>query len=329
MNIRNNNDETVLHFASMSDNFECIDFLFDFFNFSDEMLARNNISPLYYAVKNRNKNTIMKLAKKCDINYTDENGDSYLHLTIKNRDEEISELLINMGININIENKKKETPLITSILYDLSRISILLLRKNCHINQNFQPHILELALSHKRLSVAEELLKRKDIDFKSCALYAASVSQSEILRILFESFDNPIFMYKNTTPLHCAVLSGDINSVFVLLNIGYSVNSVDGQKRTPLHIAASSGYDNIVQILIGERAKINQGDNLNLTPLHHSCMSGQKTTCEVLLSLGANINSQDIFRRTPLYYAKNGNFEDICGILIRKGASQEFADLLQ
>ena len=70
-------------------------------------------SILSYSIKNHNTSVsnLILTSPILDLNYEDKNGNSYLHLAILYKQEEIIKSLIEKGININKKNKEGNTAL--------------------------------------------------------------------------------------------------------------------------------------------------------------------------------------------------------------------------
>lgn len=70
------------------------------------------------------------------------------------------------------------------------------------------------------------------------------------------------------TPLHFAVMGGNIEIVKFLQNNCVEIDSTDGVESTPLMIAASLGFCEIITFLIDHGANVNHQNKSRDTPLH-------------------------------------------------------------
>jgi ankyrin repeat protein len=71
------------------------------------------------------------------------------------------------------------------------------------------------------------------------------------------------------TPLHWAVIAGDLKIVAYLLYKGADIEAREKNGATPLHFAAYSKNLDIVKYLIQQNANINATDYSGWTPLHY------------------------------------------------------------
>lgn len=130
------------------------------------------------------------------------------------------------------------------------------------------------------------------------------------------------------TPLHYAATTGkaDIISA-MLINTSLAVYQMNHNGKTPLHIAAENGHTEAVVILSNKGAAVNKGCRYyDTTPLYYAASSGHVEAVEVLLKAGAWVNLCDKRRETPLHgAAENGHAEAIT-VLLNKGARVDLYD---
>lgn len=79
------------------------------------------------------------------------------------------------------------------------------------------------------------------------------------------------------TALHDFAVSGDLENVKRLIEIGANVNGRGCHGATPLHRAALFGYYRIAYYLLENKADVNATDNNGYTPLHFSTWSEVST----------------------------------------------------
>ena len=106
----------------------------------------------------------------------------------------------------------------------------------------------------------------------------------------------------NDTPLHFAVLRGDVRVVLQLLNGGADAKAKGDNGATPLHRADAP---DVVKALIASRAAVDAIDDNGATPLHRV---NEPDAVKELILAGADPNKVDDNKETPLHYAvKSGN----------------------
>ncbi|XP_077988319.1 tyrosine-protein kinase HTK16-like [Glandiceps talaboti] len=96
--------------------------------------------------------------------------------------------------------------------------------------------------------------------------------------------------FGRTTPLHRAVLEGDLCYAKEILNdpLCVDVNARNSSGRTALHDAAYNGLDDIVNALLDAGANVNCKSSSFITPLHFACAGNRPSTCKLLLGKGSD-----------------------------------------
>jgi len=123
-----------------------------------------------------------------------------------------------------------------------------------------------------------------------------------------------------TTPLHLAVQSGNINRVRELLKQKAEVNARDETRRTPLHYSSQNGHMKIMSLLIKYGAKVNVLDEFKRSPLHWAAGMCHAGTIKALLFQKADVNVKDLNGNTPLHIATQKRHSEISAILFERGA---------
>lgn len=106
------------------------------------------------------------------------------------------------------------------------------------------------------------------------------------------------------TPLACAVKSGNIAAVELLLQKGANPMPSGRQRHIPLHLAVLAGYAQLVQLLLKHDAPadVQQPDD-NMTPLAVAAKLGRQQIAEMLVQGGAKLSTTCVRGRTPLIWA--------------------------
>lgn len=173
--------------------------------------------PIYGLIENYNYKKIKKIIKHVDINMIDNNGNSLLYYAIF--DLKIIKLLIKNGIDINIENKYKETALyyicfrninfkttkylikhgatitnsiVESVCY-AAKETILkyILKKNSEYAKN-NNRLLDKAIRNNHLNIIELLLQYNAKNHK--CIYMDKISVIKLL-IRYDTFHNYKIMH--------------------------------------------------------------------------------------------------------------------------------------
>ncbi|CAL1689721.1 unnamed protein product [Lasius platythorax] len=147
------------------------------------------------------------------------------------------------------------------------------------------------------------------------------------------------------TPLHFAVINGDIEIVNMLLCRGANIDAKNQYDRTPFHNAVESKNIEIIELLLNRGAYVNARDSNSITPLHLAVEKGSdEEIIKLLLSRGANVDANGYLKivenllkhgahvnsaytytcwkgYTPLHLAVENGSEEIIKLLLSKGAN--------
>jgi hypothetical protein len=116
------------------------------------------------------------------------------------------------------------------------------------------------------------------------------------------------------SPLHWAVITGNINAVEALIEYGASTTCVDKQGMTPLHavyLAPSSSQVQCGRLLVDSGADVNALDAWKRTPIRIAA-GFNNTSLEflnMLIQKGADINCRDIYGQNALLKSIQGKKE--------------------
>ncbi len=128
------------------------------------------------------------------------------------------------------------------------------------------------------------------------------------------------------TPLHLAVMEGQVRTVELLLAKGASVRTGEEAGYTPLHYAAQYGRPEIAALLLDRGARLNVKSDLGATPLLDAVTWGNRDVVDLLLSKGARIDCRTGGGSTPLDIATAAGREHIVRALLAHGAHAEARD---
>jgi ankyrin repeat protein len=130
----------------------------------------------------------------------------------------------------------------------------------------------------------------------------------------------------NSTPLHEASGSGNLDVMRLLLRRGADVNVFDDRGDSPLHRALRYQRFDAVKLLVKEGADVNVRDKSNSTPLHEASGSGNLNVMQVLLNLGADINALDLWGDSALHKASRHQKVDAMKLLVKGSADVNVRD---
>lgn len=238
---------------------------------------------------------------------TDEDGNTYLHLSAYFNKVEITDLLIKSGIKVDSRDNDFLTPLHNACLNNAVGCVKLLIERGADLNSRNRDWLTPL---------------------HACA-YSNSV---DCLQYLIENVVCLNITDKSqATPLHYSVAQGHLETTLKLVNAGADPKLRDAKGRNCLHYASTNNNLKIIRILLEQGIDINSKDDQDRTCLHFAATTQYHDLVSYLISMGANVNQQDSKGNSPLHYAcscKNQILEPnelerreaVCRILINSGA---------
>ena len=154
---------------------------------------------------------------------------------------------------------------------------------------------------------------------ENCLFRLADAKNSGLLKQVLDEFNpnvNKSDIYSGT-PLMKAVVSGDYESVQVLLEKVAAINRFNNKGFSPLIYAALSGNIEITKLLVMSGANLNASridefDNPNGSAILRAAENNTPfAVMEILLNYGANPNVMNKSKTTPLMFAAEKNNYDL------------------
>lgn len=143
-----------------------------------------------------------------------------------------------------------------------------------------------------------------------------------ILHVLVElqQFDLSTIITTHKEALHFAARGGLVSSIQTLLDLGFSVNSLDSQQVQPLYLAVEQGHRAAAKHLIDMGADINAQGGYCGNALQGAAGYGEADMVRLLLDNGANINAQGGYYGNALQAAARFGGVDVVRMLLHYGA---------
>lgn len=117
IDVRDNDERTALHFAAMSGRYEIVELLM-VRKADSKSQDRHGRTPLSSALHRRQGRTALLLANESNLDLVDKKGNTPLHWAARRGFKEVGSMLLEKNANINAQDLRGRTPLQIAILYD-------------------------------------------------------------------------------------------------------------------------------------------------------------------------------------------------------------------
>ncbi len=210
----------------------------------------NGNTPLHMAVAYNKRTDVAEylLANKADVNATNNNSQTPLHIAALWGLQPMEQLLLNHGADVNTRDKNGETPLLSAARNGkLNAVKLMLANKaEITVKDNNGNTPLHAAAQFFHTDIAQFLLtKGVDVNARNnkgeTPLYQTAFSRghTDIIKLLLANrADVNAKTTNGATPLHLAAVNGSTDTAEVLLANGAEVNAKDNKGRTPLQLIA-------------------------------------------------------------------------------------------
>ncbi|CAG5119033.1 unnamed protein product, partial [Candidula unifasciata] len=279
------------------------------------------------------------LKLNADLNVQDPEGKTPLHLAIAAEASEIVSTLLSRGVQVAVADSSGLMPIHAAAEIGAIKIVSLLIPTLPNINVKAEGGLtaLHMAAINNHGAVVRMLmangaspLNRDDHGNYPIHSAAKNASNSSIEAILEEAPSQGIEKLdllalrdrEKNMPIHCAVISGNIQTVKYFLKSGALITSQQGVGSTPLHLVAAQGLIELAKVMYELQKELfgktlNRTDYLKRTPLHWATIFNHTNMVTYLLEKpGIKPNPTDVDGNTPLLIsASKGNIDTMSELL--------------
>jgi len=277
-------------------------------------------TPLWFAAANGRTDVVRALVSaEADVNTQHNDGAKYMHLEDERAD---SVRTLHSGRFDIVYTLLKHGADVYNRDYD-NMLPIDIASYNGHAD------IVEFLTSCDRPTVALRCsnlhlpLIAVDVDYRRNTAVHLTTDLQAMISLLENGADVEAENVDGLRPIHCAVRTGCVELVELLINHGANFDAADVFGNRPLHEAVCHGL-RVVQLLVQRGANLNVQDINGKTPLHVAVERQQSDVIMFLLSQDADVGLTDFWRNTPLHYftselfAVSGVAESVVKLLMKK-----------
>lgn len=158
---------------------------------------------------------------------------------------------------------------------------------------------------------------------------AIIMKKPKIARRMIEEGADVNELYGDITPLGCALQSGHLASVQLLLAHGATMSCVDAYGRTALHFVCSFNNESVYglcKLLVNKGADCNSRDPNGITPVLVAFMNQSLEVIQLLLAHGADVRAVSTTGETALHYAARNPNLDVLEFALGQGFDADCSD---
>lgn len=280
-------------------------------------------TPLHFVANQGIELAELLLDAGSDTKVIDIFGYSPLHYAAGNGDMELVRLLIERGSPLHTwaedHSAYPGTPAVQALRWELGRVEIaeyiLFDAGKGDMTEEKLDYLLEAAVSRGELE-----LMRKFVE-------AGADPNATIKRFTRFRFGNGFFDSNTLTPAVTAILSGSVESLEKLVELGASLSDANRiNSITLLVLAVSKNNPDIVAFLLDYGLDPDYANGQGGTALHTAARLNTADSARVLIERGADINVRNNYGVTPLYIAVESLSPNVLKLLLDHGADPTIAD---
>ena len=302
LSITDNSGFTPLYLAAIGGHVEVFELLQAGPNIPPPPHAVQHVSLEQPILKGNMDMVKLLLDAEVSMHYGSLDGQTMLELAVENRQEDIIQLLLERGAEVEEVDGCGCTPLHLAVSKGFGFAEILL-EAGADVSETDEDGFtaLHYAVSHGHKVAVIDLVH-----------YGADLSAQD---------------HHGCNPLHCVMNTVELTypekeaMTQLLLDAGADISAPDNNGETPLHHAVSEGLLPVVDLLLRKGALVSAQDCSCMTPLHHAAEYGHVDIARRLILAGADISAADADGRTALHLAAGGGHNAVVRLLMEHGAN--------
>jgi ankyrin repeat protein len=283
---------------------------------------------LHIAIKNHGEIKIIGLIldQRALVNARNKEGETSLHLAVRQNEEAVGEMLLSRGADIFAPNTRGESPLYLTFHSPGGVRHWMISPRTITAKDGLGNSMLHYAAQWKLDGYIPFLIQQgayaeaANATGETPLFVAVKYNNDTTVRILLEagaslsSRDN-----MGNSALHAAVRWNGRKAALALIEAGIDIDAHALNGKTPLHDAIRLGIADIETILINRGADIEVRDAEGNTPFMEAILAGFPRTVDRLVDLGADTNTRNSRGDTPLHLAVAAERSDLIGMLLGWG----------
>lgn len=291
---------TALHLATKHGHVTTMETLLKCKKIDINVQDNEGLTPLHLAVIGGKLMTVQALLNNvhCDVMAADPSHKTALHMAAEKGHAEVVETLLrHHQVDVSARDNRGATALhLAASEGKTSTVGVMLEKRYCKVNANISNGrtALHMAAFEEHVATVQALLQSPRIYINGTdkrGRTAPHAAATEGISSVDVELLNDIDTVRNAqddilrTPLHYAVVSGNIETVRHLLQAAAKINVRDSSERAPLHYAVESDHlVDITLLLLENGADVNARGEQNESPLHIAARAGAKKQVRLLLS---------------------------------------------
>ena len=272
-----------------------------------------------------------------ELNQLQKSGDddyTLLLFAVECGHDQIVQLLLNQGADINAQGGFSGTTLQTALTEGHVKMIQMLLDRGADINAQggHYGNALQAALRNGYDEVVQMLLD-KGADVNAQGIYgnalqvASSNGHEKPVHILLDKGADVNAQGTYGNALQVASSNGHEKVVQILLDKGADVNAQGGDFGNALQVASYGGHNKVVQMLLDKGVDINAQGGVFGNALQAASYEGHNKVAGLLLHHNAVVDQKDVQGRTAFHLASAGGQIEIVEALLSFGSDSTIIDM--